>query len=180
MVDIVEIIDQHMQTRKIMVCKNFRDENYDLVNDDYRATIPVLDQSGNSLQPPLEVRIVCPVGISELKFHISLLVITGAKRNDRKSICRLDFGANEGHRFNPSAPPPEGWDWSRFPTREIHGSHIHPWQLNRHLASGRKLPKNLHFAEAIEAAGWDDAFDAFCEINLITYDRRPHCRRGLL
>ena len=180
MVDIVNIIDQQMLSQKMIICQNFRDSSYDIINGDYRATIPVLDQNGNSFQLPLEIRIVCPSASPEFSFHLSLLVVTGTKKSDKKCIYRMDFGEHEEHRFNPSCLPPPGWDWNRFPEMKILGPHIHKWELNKHLGKGRRLPRTLPYALPIKADGWDAAFDVFCQATLINYDTRPHCRRGLL
>ena len=180
MVNIINIINQQMLSQKIIICHNFHDGIYDTINGDYRATIPVFNQSGNSFQLPLELLIVCPSGSPEFSFHLSLLVITGRKKSDKKCIYRMDYGEREEHRFNPSHPPPHGWNWHMFLKMKILGSHIHTWELNKHLSKGRRLPRTLPYALPIKAQGWDAAFDAFCQATLIKYDTRPHCRRGLL
>ncbi len=180
MVDIVEIIDQQMNAEKTITCHGFRDDQYSLVNGDYRARIPVLDAQQNSFEIPLELMIVCPTGSPSDEFNLVLLAIVGDGRKDRKDICRGDFGQNQGHRFNPMFQPPPEWNWDAFPDRELKGAHIHAWRLNRHLGSERSLPKKLPFAHPLAATNWEEAFDAFCRETLIRYDVIPHCRKVLL
>lgn len=182
MVDIVEIIDQQMDAPKTITCLEFRDEQYSLVNGDYRASIPVLDAQKNSFTIPLELMIVCPTGGLIDEFNLVLLAIIGDGRKDRKDICRLDFGRNQAHKFNPrfqECPPPD-WSWKMFPDYMLKGSHIHSWKLNKHLGSNRGLPKTLPFALPLDAANWEEAFDTFCQETLIQYDARPYCKRVML
>lgn len=99
---------------------------------------------------------------SYLKFTINLLYTIYT--NDilvTKSVMRLDYGDHERHRNHnvKKILLPEmleiGW---------IYGSHLHPWSMNRVLATNSKIPDILEFAQKIpdRIKNFEQAFRFFC------------------
>lgn len=178
--NITKIVDQQMAAPKQIKCTGFTDDNFFLKGNDYRATIPVLDTKGNSFDIPMELYIVCRTGWPLDEFNLVLLAVVGDGRKDKKDVCRLDFGESQEHRIHPKYPSPPNWEHEPLACPHIKGSHIHTWRHNRHLGSERMLPKKLPFAIPVQVSSWEEAFDLFCGECRISYDSRPHCRRGLI
>lgn len=89
----------------------------------------------------------------DLKFTINLLYM--------KSVYRLDYGKNERHRNHSvkKTLTPVGLKMGF-----IYGSHIHPWEMNRLLATHSTLPDTLEFATPLpdNVRHFDHALRLFC------------------
>ena|SRR3954453_11301222 len=76
-------------------------------------------------------------------------------------VQRLDIDDAGGH--NNGLRPPSG-----VPAGRIKGNNYHPWNVNRHLAGGRRLPRGLRFALPYDGPeSVEEAFSWFCKVSNI-------------
>ena len=81
------------------------------------------------------------------------------------SFVRVDIGKNVSHKNRPPNMP-EG-----IPEGILRGDHIHSWPLNRRLATSKKLPEHLAFADYLpqNLNDFSDIFPWFCDLHNIKY-----------
>lgn len=182
MPNLTDIVDSQMSQPKTAIIGNKGEDSRKYVNGDLRITSPIFDEKGNSLQIPMELHIICRSNPDIDQIQACILARTGLSRGDLHTVSRLDFGKYERHRFRPDKHPhtPPGWDWSKYPDLELRGSHIHAWDLNRHLGDEKRLPVNLPFAIPLGEKSWQEAFQIFCARSNLIVDNTPECAKELL
>lgn len=106
----------------------------------------------NSLPSKLKLVVDAYPNQSPLTFTLNILCST--------SIMRLDYGQTERHnnrKVKNYFPTDLDLGW-------IYGSHLHSWNANRVLATNKKLPEKLSFAEVLpkNVKNFYQAFRFFC------------------